>query len=511
MKKPVSIITTILVGIMSFLLFFNYGRSYYPNELYNVYLDGELLGTILSREELLEHINQEADPYINTKMIVRNDCEEEADEEENNENCYITTKVEGDRVDRIDIPSGLRIERRYTFANRISTVEEVFEKIQAISPFTVRGYEFTVRFEDDVLNINVLDRETFEEAVELLFEIFLGEETYASFANNTQQEIITTGTFIEEVYLEADITIRERRIPVNETIYIDSAELSEFLLFGHAPVTSKHTVSQGEMISDIALNNRISVQEFLISNPIFNNPNSLLREGTEVEIKETNPQLRVAVIQTVVEDKVSHFQIQNRVDSTKNVGYRRVEQVGEEGLERISQREKIINGVINFVEPKGKEVLRAAVDEVVVRGDRRVPHVGDLSRWGWPTESGWSVSSDYGWRIHPITRQRQFHPAIDIVGTGYGSRIFAVNNGVVEARRRGGGYGNYVIINHNNGYWTVYAHMLRFAAGIEEGSVVERGQVIGYVGSTGMAVGPHLHFEAWRGWRNPINPWTLYR
>ena len=70
-------------------------------------------------------------------------------------------------------------------------------------------------------------------------------------------------------------------------------------------------------------------------------------------------------------------------------------------------------------------------------------------------------------------------------------------------------YGNYVVINHNNGYLTLYAHMSRIA--VKVGDVVERGQVIGYVGMTGSATGPHVHYEVWDGCEYcDVNPSVLY-
>ena len=64
---------------------------------------------------------------------------------------------------------------------------------------------------------------------------------------------------------------------------------------------------------------------------------------------------------------------------------------------------------------------------------------------------------------------------------------------------RAGSYGYHIIINHGNGYWTLYAHMSRFAVGMKEGTVVARGDVIGYVGATGAATGPHVHYEIRKG------------
>jgi murein DD-endopeptidase MepM/ murein hydrolase activator NlpD len=76
-----------------------------------------------------------------------------------------------------------------------------------------------------------------------------------------------------------------------------------------------------------------------------------------------------------------------------------------------------------------------------------------------------------------------------------GSPIFASGNGVIEKIGPEGGYGKYVKIRHANGYETAYGHMSAFARSLEEGSHVRQGQVIGYVGSTGLSTGPHVHFE----------------
>ena len=141
--------------------------------------------------------------------------------------------------------------------------------------------------------------------------------------------------------------------------------------------------------------------------------------------------------------------------------------------------------------------------------------------WAWPTQPGWRISSAYGYRNSPTTGTYSLHQAIDIY-VGYGTPIFAANNGTVStityspARKYGGnGYGNYIVINHNNGYYTLYAHMSGVARGIKVGSTVGRGQIIGYIGQTGDATGPHVHYETWMGapWGNSsyhFNPMRLY-
>jgi len=112
------------------------------------------------------------------------------------------------------------------------------------------------------------------------------------------------------------------------------------------------------------------------------------------------------------------------------------------------------------------------------------------------------VSSGYGMRQHPILGYTRMHAGIDFAAP-YGSPIYAATDGIVEFAGRHGGHGNYVKLRHGGGIATGYAHMSRIAASI--GQRVRRGQVIGYVGSTGLSTGPHLHYELYRNGVN-INP-----
>ena len=104
------------------------------------------------------------------------------------------------------------------------------------------------------------------------------------------------------------------------------------------------------------------------------------------------------------------------------------------------------------------------------------------------------ISSRFGWRRHPILKQRILHSGVDYAAP-MGSRIYASGDGVVKRAQWAGGYGRYVVIRHNSEYSTGYAHMSGFARGIRPGVRVKQGQVVGYVGSTGRSTGPHLHFE----------------
>ncbi len=104
------------------------------------------------------------------------------------------------------------------------------------------------------------------------------------------------------------------------------------------------------------------------------------------------------------------------------------------------------------------------------------------------------MRSGFGGRRHPILGYVKMHTGVDWA-TPYGTPIFASGNGVIEVAGWEGGYGKYVKLKHNNGYETAYGHMSAFAKGMEPGKRVRQGQVIGFVGSTGMSTGAHVHYE----------------
>ena len=125
----------------------------------------------------------------------------------------------------------------------------------------------------------------------------------------------------------------------------------------------------------------------------------------------------------------------------------------------------------------------------------------------WPSYCTY-ITSRQGPRIHPVTGEFKNHGGTDI-GASYGTAIWAADSGTVVRSSDGwnGGWGNYVMINHGNGMQTLYAHMSSRAVSV--GQTVSRGQVIGYVGSTGMSTGAHLHFEMYVN-GSKVDPETRY-
>lgn len=114
------------------------------------------------------------------------------------------------------------------------------------------------------------------------------------------------------------------------------------------------------------------------------------------------------------------------------------------------------------------------------------------------------VASGYGMRVHPILKYRKMHNGMDFTAPP-GTPIYATGDGKVTKAGLGSGYGKMVIIEHGFGYKTYYAHMSKYNT--KKGRTVKRGEIIGYVGNTGLSSGPHLHYEVWKNGVvvNPVN------
>lgn len=138
---------------------------------------------------------------------------------------------------------------------------------------------------------------------------------------------------------------------------------------------------------------------------------------------------------------------------------------------------------------KGKEKLLASIPAIQPISNKDLRH----------------QPSGFGWRTHPIYKTSEFHPGMDFAAA-QGTEIYATGDGTIErADALAQGYGNHVVINHGYGYKTLYGHMSSIA--VRAGQQIKRGQLIGYVGSTGLSTAPHVHYEVIKAGEkmNPIN------
>ncbi len=149
---------------------------------------------------------------------------------------------------------------------------------------------------------------------------------------------------------------------------------------------------------------------------------------------------------------------------------------------------KSFDEVFNLV--KNKAQMLAAIPAIQPIGNKNLKY----------------VASGFGWRIHPIYKTEKLHEGMDFTAP-VGTPIHATGNGVVTTEYDGRGLGNHVIINHGYGYESVYGHMSKIT--VRSGQKINRGDLIGYVGSTGASTGPHLHYEVRKN-KQPLNPANFY-
>jgi len=164
-----------------------------------------------------------------------------------------------------------------------------------------------------------------------------------------------------------------------------------------------------------------------------------------------------------------------------------------------STRLSAVEGDLKLLEQQEDQLLAEsnALSGVINGSSGGGVGTGDMM---WPVSG--PIVSPFGYRIHPILGYRKLHTGIDF-GVGYGTPIKAADSGAVIYATWMSGYGNVIIIDHGGGISTLYAHQSSLAVG--SGALVSRGQVVGYVGSTGFSTGPHLHFEV-RVNGTPVDP-----
>ncbi len=269
--------------------------------------------------------------------------------------------------------------------------------------------------------------------------------------------------------------------------------------------TQLYTVRSGNSVESIVNKFGMTEERFLELNEDFDGN---LREGDTVLVEKEQPVLRVqSVVVSSYEKKIAYSTITER-DSTKYTTYNNVKQQGKDGVQKVTQEIVYIDGVEVSRTVIDRETLVEPVDKIVVVGTKKTtttrynagggsfsstakpnPNVNGTGRFTWPLPGVNSISSYYG------MRWGRLHSGIDISCSGvYGRTIVAADAGTVTSVKNSpSGYGLHLIINHGNGYTTLYAHCSSIL--VSAGQTVSKGQAIAKVGNSGRSTGPHLHFE----------------
>ena len=496
-KKSLPVILSILISfIIIVITSFSSKADESIEEVYNVYLDGKLVGAVKSKSSLEKYIDKE---------------QQELKDEFG--------------VDKVYIPNGIDIEKCVTHNAKILSEKEIYEKIKENKSFTIKGYVVSIKSDDDKeIKVNILKKNMFDKAVNKVLKAFVSSKEISDYKNDTQKAIETTGSLIENIEIEEKITITEAYLSTDEVIFTDVDTLTKYLLFGSLDKDEEYTVKPGDTIETVAFNNKLGVEEFLIVNPEFTSSNNLLSVGQKVSIALIDPIFSIVVEKHIVEDMDKPFNTVEKEDSSIYSGQTKVQTEGVVGTQRVTEKIKYVNGEAQPAVITNVTTIKEPIDKVVLKGTKSygsnytgggTPAVTTGS-WGWPTISPYIITSYYGFRWGRL------HAGIDISGCGFGSPIYSIGEGTVSAVTNncadrgyygsscGGGYGNAVRVKYSGGMEVIYSHIMGSNIRVSVGQHVSKGQVVGYMGNSGSSTGTHLHFQVNVN-GSSVNPMTLYR
>ena len=264
-----------------------------------------------------------------------------------------------------------------------------------------------------------------------------------------------------------------------------------------------YNVSEGDTLYQISEVLNIELSELERLNPGITD--TVIYPGQRIKYSTEVPTLPVTATRTEVYRQEIPYRIEYREDPEYFVGTSYTSINGEPGIDRITARVTYYNGVESQRTVISRETVSQPVTKIIMQGTRAVPSRNPVS----------TQTPAYGMFIRPIARHHgvsqwghwnggyRGHSGIDF-GAPYGTPIFAAGTGKVIHAGWYGGYGNTVIIEHDNGLRTLYAHASALAVKVNQ--QVSQGETIAFVGSTGRSDGNHLHFEVRRGANTILNP-----
>ncbi|MGF6953114.1 murein DD-endopeptidase MepM/ murein hydrolase activator NlpD [Neobacillus sp. B4I6] len=260
----------------------------------------------------------------------------------------------------------------------------------------------------------------------------------------------------------------------------------------------KYVIKEGDVLEMIAQDHDLTLAEILAVNPGLKG-DTLLKIGEKINITVPKPFIEVIIDKEV--NKKEEIPFKNTVveDSSLLKGENKVKQEGKSGSRSVTYKITEKNGVAVQKVESNATVLEQPVNQIVIKGTKVIPSRGE-GNFAWPTVGGY-VSSKQG------PRWGRMHKGIDIARPS-NRTIKAADNGVVVSAGWGGGYGNKIVIDHQNGYRTLYGHMSSLK--VRVGQTVSKGTSIGVMGATGDATGVHLHFEVYKN-GSLVNPLSYLR
>lgn len=301
------------------------------------------------------------------------------------------------------------------------------------------------------------------------------------------------GAEVEEAVFVEDVDIRKSNTDLEDVL---SEEEMVNVLSTSGEKESVHKVVAGETLADIAKLYSMKEEDILDDNS--NVDPSRLKVGSALVIKQTAPLVTLRVTEKITYEETVEYQTVNQNDDSIYEGDTQTRQTGENGVNEVTARVVSVNGETIEETDLVTKVKKEPVDEIILVGTKERPPTVGSGKYIWPLSGGYRVSSGFG------ARWGRTHYGLDLA-CDVGSNVMAADGGTVTYAGYSGSYGYVIMIDHQNGMETRYAHNSKLL--VSEGDKVYQGQHIAESGNTGRSTGPHLHFEIRVGGdaRNPLN------
>ncbi len=432
-----------------------------PKEVIKIYESGRLIGVIQDYskiEKLLSevYIENYQEDFPDTKMGL-------------GEDIYISTELSSLNYENID--------------------DEICDYLKNNDAFSVETNR--VEFHDGkgvYSTIYVRDIDYFYEARDRYLLNFISSETLGLIeANQPIPDLITYGSREMDIEIKEDMIV-SKGLASPSKIMTSMEEVLMFLSYGEDASPEIYIVEEFDTVEGVGSKSEgfLTAQQMVAINPgVLNSVDQVLEVGQELNIRYFESPITIEVKKELINKEIVYpgaTQYLEDPDLREGMSYVSVQE--KNGSKNVRYEETWVNGVLVSAEEISSIVTQPAVDRVEYYGVKYIAGVG-TGTFMWPTSN---PSITCGWYCYAG------HQAIDIKNSynRYGS-IYASDRGEVEVNSYHSINGYYMIINHNNGYKSYYGHMNK-PGYIPVGANVEKGEVIGQIGMTGLATGPHIHF-----------------
>ena len=376
----------------------------------------------------------------------------------------------------IDAKDDITFHRKLALdESQIDNTEQVLKRLTYMGDLKVKA---TAIYVDGKKIGAVQDRKTAEQTLKDV------AEKYTKEGDNTEVESVR---FLEKVDIKTANT---------DLSDLHSEKEMTDLLCTSGEKDTVHKIVAGDTLHSIAKKYDVTENQLLADNKNINSKK--LDVGSSIVVKQQAPVLTYEVVEKVTYDKVVKHEVEEQKSGDIYEGVKETKQAGSDGLSEITARVTMQNGKKVKEENLVTTVKTEPVKEVVLVGTKERPPTVGSGKYAWPLKGGYHQSSGFG------SRWGRAHQGIDLA-CSVGTSVYAADGGTVTRAGYSGAYGNLVVIDHQNGQETRYAHNSKLL--VKVGDKVYQGQEIAKTGSTGRSTGPHLHFEIrFNGEpRNPLN------